>query len=119
MTLRFFLVLATSFAVAFATGASSKAATKLTATVGPGSSISLVAGGSVVRSLKAGPYTIVVRDRSKRLNFHLVGPTNSLTRSTTLRFTGTKTWRLKLVKGKYRYFSDRGGALLKRTFRVV
>lgn len=114
------LVLAVLVACALWVAASASAATTLVATVGPGSTVVLkTGGGQVVKSLKAGSYTIVVRDRSKGLNFHLQGPTNELNRSTTLKFTGKTTWRLKLAKGKYQYYSDRGGSKLKRGFRVV
>ena len=123
MILRSTVLLATltavSVSVSVAAATSSHAAATLSATVGPGKSISLRGSGGAVRSLKAGTYTIVVRDRSKSLNFHLQGPTNDLSRSTTLKFVGKKTWRLKLVKAKYQYYSDRGGSTLKKSFRVV
>ncbi len=91
----------------------------LVAKVGPTTTISLTTtAGKPVTTLKPGIYTIVVRDRSRQLNFHLVGPTNSLSRATTLRFVGATKWRLKLVPGKYRYFSDRQKALLTKSFRV-
>src|SRR4051794_13688828 len=47
---------------------------RLLATVGPNATISLTsAAGKTLASLKAGTYSIVVRDRSKAHNFHLVG----------------------------------------------
>ena len=54
--------------------APAKPTPKLLATVGPGSKISLAnAAGERLASVKAGTYSIVVRDRSKAHNFHLVG----------------------------------------------
>ena len=48
--------------------------TRLVATVGPSNTITLTRNGARVRALTAGAYVIVVRDRSKRHNFHLTGP---------------------------------------------
>ena len=50
------------------------AAKKLTATVGPRSTIALrTAAGAHVHGLKAGRYAITVRDRTAKHNFHLSG----------------------------------------------
>ena len=48
---------------------------KLLATVGPKNTISLrsASGAALHHGVKAGTYSIVVRDRSKLHNFHLVG----------------------------------------------
>jgi hypothetical protein len=56
------------------------------------------------RKASAGRYKITVADRSAKANFHLAGP--GVNARTTMTFTGTKTWRLSLAKGTYRYFSD-------------
>jgi plastocyanin len=91
----------------------------LKATVGPGSTITLKnSAGRTVKTLRAGSYVIVVRDRSSRHNFHLIGPTNTLNRSTGVRFVGTKTWRLTLTKGAYRFVCDAHSRTMKGTFRV-
>jgi hypothetical protein len=45
-----------------------------------------------------------VRDRSKRHNFRLAG--RGVNRSTGAAFTGSTTWRVRLVKGLYRFGSD-------------
>jgi plastocyanin len=93
--------------------------TRLVATVGPGTMITLKKpSGAVVRSLRPGTYTITVRDRSRAHNFHLVGPTNTLNRSTTVGFVGTKTWRMRLVKGKYSYICDPHASSMKGSFTV-
>jgi plastocyanin len=92
---------------------------RLVATVGPGTTITLKkSSGAVVRSLRPGIYTITVRDRSRAHNFHLAGPTNTLSRSTTVGFVGTKTWRLRLVKGKYGYMCDPHATSMKGSFTV-
>lgn len=56
------------------------------------------------RSVKAGAYRIVVRDRSARHNFRLSG--RGLNRTTGADFTGRVTWRVRLARGVYRYGSD-------------
>jgi hypothetical protein len=71
---------------------------RLRATVGPNGKATLSA-----RSLKAGVYSVAVRDRSKRHNFRLAG--RGVNRSTGA-FTGSTTWRVRLVKGLYRFGSD-------------
>jgi plastocyanin len=120
MIRRSLLVLAVSTAVALGGAVPAEAATTLTATVGPNSTISLkTSAGRAVRSLKAGSYVIQVRDRSRRHNFHLTGPTNGLSRSTTLRFVGTTTWRMRLVKGTYRFVCDPHARSLKGSFVVT
>lgn len=43
---------------------------------------------------------IVVRDRSKRHNFHLIGP--RVNRKTAVGRTGTVTWKLTLGAGTFR-----------------
>jgi hypothetical protein len=56
------------------------------------------------RSVAAGRFRIVVRDRSARHNFRLVG--RGVNRTTGADFRGTTTWRVRLAKGVYRFGSD-------------
>ena len=79
---------------------------KLVATVGPGHTITLrTASGAAVRSVKAGLYTIVVRDRATDHDFRLIGP--GVNKATAVGFVGTQTWRVKLVRGKtYKFVCD-------------
>ena len=68
---------------------------------------SVGAGGRVAlspRSVRAGTYTVVARDRSRRENVHLVGP--GVSRRTVLSSTGSSRWRVRLRAGAYRVFSD-------------
>jgi hypothetical protein len=87
----------------------------LKGSVGPGHAISLKKGSATVKSLKAGKYTVKVRDRSAKLNFHLKGP--GVSKKTGVSFKGTKTWKLRLKAGKYSYKSD-AGKHLKKSFTV-
>lgn len=91
----------------------------LTATVGPGATISLrTARGARVTRLKAGRYRIVVRDRSTMHNFHLVGP--GVNKRTTPRFRGTVTWTVTFRKGRtYRFVCDPHARRMRGSFRAT
>ena len=65
------------------------------------------AGGTAFVSpprVRAGRYRVVVRDRSRRANFHLAGP--GVNRRTAMRFVGTTNWTVRLARGTYRFGSD-------------
>jgi plastocyanin len=92
--------------------------TRLTATVGPGATISLrTASGRRVTTLRRGRYRIVVRDRSHLHNFHLRGP--GVNKATTVRAHGTFTWTLTLRRGTYRYVCDPHARRMRGSFRVT
>jgi hypothetical protein len=94
------------------------AAKKLLLTVGPTATIALRnSAGKLVRGLKAGNYTIVVRDRSKVHNAHLVG--KGVNRKSGLAATGTLTWKVKLSAGLLRFFSDRSPKTVKGSVKVT
>lgn len=91
----------------------------LTATVGPGATISLrTSRGARVTRLKAGRYRIVVRDRSALHNFHLLGP--GVNKRTTARFRGTVTWTVTFRKTRtYRFRCDPHAARMRGSFRAT
>lgn len=92
-------------------------AKKLLGSVGPGPRIGVrTASGARVTHLKAGVYVLTVRDRTKVDNFHLRGKRVNV--STGVAFTGSKTWKLRLAKGTYRYASDKHRSL-KGSFKVT
>ena len=92
------------------------AAKKLAGSVGPGARIALrTASGARAASLKAGAYVLTVRDKSKADDFRLRG--KGVNVATGVAFMGSKTWKIRLAKGTYRYFSDRHPAL-KGTVKV-
>ena len=93
------------------------APTKLVATVGPGFNITLTKGGKKVTSLKAGAYVVTVRDRSNIHNFHLRGP--GVNKDSGVAAVATKTWRLTLRKGTYRYICDPHDDSMKGSVRVT
>ena len=80
-----------------------------------GKSITLRKGSSLVKSLKAGKYSIAVKDASTKDNFHLKGP--GVSRKTSVPKRGHTAWTVRLRAGKYTYFSD-AHRKLKRSFRV-
>jgi plastocyanin len=83
---------------------------KLAGTVGPGAKISLA------RAAKAGKTVITIRDRTKKDNFHLLGP--GVNKKTGVAFTGTVKWTVTLKPGTYRFRSDAHRAL-KGTLKVT
>ncbi len=102
-----------ALAVAFPAGSSAGAAAKtLTATVGPGSNISI----TPKVGLRAGLYKIVIRDRSDEHNFHLTGP--GVNKLTGVEFAGTKTFTVRLRRGTYRFVCDPHADFMKGSFRV-
>ena len=92
-------------------------ATRLVATVGPGATITLrTTAGRRVRSVRHGNFVITVRDRSRLHNFRLTGP--RMRRATTMRFTGTVTWRVTLHPGTYRFMCDPHARAMRGSFVV-
>lgn len=106
----------TSMKGAFTVGNPPPLPVRLVATVGPSNTITLTRNGARVRALTAGAYVIVVRDRSKRHNFHLTGP--GVNRKTVVARTGTVTWNVTLGAGTFRYVSDPQAKRVRGTFVV-
>ena len=105
---------------ALAVAASGRAATPsrtLRGTVGPGFTISLTTThGTLVTKLKAGSYTITVRDLSPIHDFHLFGP--GVGKKTSVQDTGTVTWTVRLRAGVYRYICDPHRTFMHGSFSV-
>ena len=83
------------------------AKTKLVLTAGPEQVITLkTSAGKAVKTMKRGTYTMVVRDRGRIHNAHVVAP--GFNRKTKpLTFTGTQTWKVSLKKtGRLRFLCD-------------
>lgn len=83
------------------------AKTKLVLTAGPAQVITLkTSAGKTVKTMKRGTYTMVVRDRSRIHNAHVVAPGYNR-KTSPLTFTGTQTWKMKLAKvGTLRFLCD-------------
>jgi plastocyanin len=88
----------------------------LVATDGPGFTITLTKGGTKVRSLAAGTFTITVRDKSNIHNFHLTGP--GVNKKTSVGAVATFTWKVTLKKGTYKYVCDPHATIMKGSFTV-
>ena len=102
-----------------ATGSGSAASPKtVTGTVGPGFTIGLTMQGKRVTKLKAGTaYRFVISDQADIHDFHLSGP--GLNRVlTSVEFTGTKSFVLRLKKGSYRFVCDPHSSIMHGSFRV-
>ena len=90
---------------------------KLVGTVGPGFTITLTMAGKKVKRLKAGKYTITVRDKSEMHNFHLKG--KGVNKDSGVDDVGTSTWKVTLKKGKYTFVCDPHAESMKGSFRVT
>lgn len=86
--------------------------------MGPGFTISLKQGATLVKTLKAGRYTFVVSDKASIHDFHLKGPGLSKV-ITAVGFTGTKTVTLALKRGTYTYVCDVHSTTMHGSFKVV
>jgi plastocyanin len=96
-----------------ASGASATAtAGKLTATDGPGFTITMSA-----KSVKHGTYTITVKDRSNIHNFHLTGP--GVNKKTAVGAVKTYKWTVTLKKGTYKFICDPHASIMKGTLKVT
>jgi plastocyanin len=84
---------------------------KLTGTVGPGFTITMAK-----KPTKAGKYTLVVSDKSSIHNFHLKGPGANV--KTSVAKTGTKSFAITLVKGKYTFLCDAHPTSMRGSFTI-
>ena len=95
-------------AAAFAAGN----ANRLTGTDGPGFTITMSK-----KTVKAGTYKIVIRDRSSIHNFHLSGP--GVNKKTSVAAVGTTTWTVKLKKGTYKFVCDPHASIMRGVLKVT
>jgi plastocyanin len=102
------LVAALTLSLAAAAGAMAlrDATPKLKGTVGPGFTIHLTKGGKNVKTLKPGTYSFVISDKASIHNFVLekVKGGEFEKELTHVSFTGTKTVRVKLTVGRYKFY---------------
>jgi plastocyanin len=114
------VTLVVALAVAALLGAADGAATQaqgttLTASVGPGLTISLrTAGGAAVTSLTPGTYTINVNDQSDLHSFALSGP--GVSEDTGILFTGMVSWTVTLTNGTYVFRCQAHPTSMRGTF---
>jgi len=92
----------------------------LTGSVGQGDAfvITLVdSAGAPVTSLKAGSYTVKVKDESAKHDFHLTGP--GVDEKTGVPETTEATWTVKLSAGTYTFVCDPHAARMAGSFTVT
>ena len=90
----------------------------LTASVGPGFSISLTgADGADISTLAAGSYTIEVDDQSDMHNFHLTGP--GVDEDSGVSETGMSTWDVTFEAGSYHFQCDPHASQMNGDFEVT
>lgn len=114
MRRRLALVLAAIVALSVAGAAQAAPAKtkKLNGSVGPGFTIKVAK-----KTVKAGRYTFVIRDRSSAHNWHITGP--GVNRRTSVPGTGTKRITVRLRKGTYTIVCDPHSSTMRTTLRVT
>ena len=111
-------ILAVSLTAVAVGNAGTQKSPGLTGEVGPGFSIQVKLAGKVLKTIKAGTYTIKVQDKASIHDFHLKGP--GVNKKTSVPFMGTQTWKVTLKPGKYTYQCDpHAAAGMKGTFKVT
>lgn len=76
------------------------------------------AAGKAVKKLKPGTYRVVIHDDSSIHNYELAGPNGKTWTFTSVPFTGTKTFTLKLTAGKYKAFCAPHASVMFERFTV-
>ena len=90
----------------------------LEGSVGPAkTSIIVKQAGAKAKRVDPGTYLLIVKDKSKALNFHLTGP--GVNKATGVKKTGTTRWTITLKAGTYVYKSDAGGKKTRGSFTVA
>jgi plastocyanin len=108
-------------ALALTAFASSASTPQLVGVVGKNNAykITLTYKGKVVKTLKAGTYTLVIHDDSTFHNYELDGPNGKSWTFTSVPFKGTKTFTLKLVAGKYKAYCAPHESIMFQHFTVT
>jgi plastocyanin len=76
------------------------------------------ASGKAVKTLKPGTYRLVIHDDSSVHNYELDGPHGKSWTFTSVPFTGTKTFTLRLVAGKYKAYCAPHESVMFQHFTV-
>ena len=111
-------VLVTLVIAAAATAATASAAARpFYGTVGPGSTITLKrASGTTVKHASPGARKFVISDQSSGHNFHLFGP--GVGKKTGIAFVGSRTWKVTLSVGTYKFRCDAHPTTMRGSFGV-
>ena len=95
---------------------------KLVGTVGKNDAYKIAltsSSGKLVKTLKAGTYTVVIHDDSAIHNYELDGPHGKSWTFTSVPFKGTKTFTLKLAAGAYKAYCKAHEAQMFQHFTVT
>jgi len=84
----------------------------LIGTDGPGFTITMNK-----KTVKAGTYVIIIRDRSSIHNFHLTGP--GVNKTTSVPAVSTTKWKVKLKKGTYHFVCDPHRSIMHGILKVT
>jgi hypothetical protein len=110
------LVLTLVIAAALALPAAA-AARPFYGTVGPLSTITLKrANGTTVKHASRGARKFVISDQSAGHNFHLFGP--GVGKKTGIDFVGSRTWKVTLSVGTYKFRCDAHPTTMRGSFNV-
>jgi len=115
------LLLAVAIALAAGASARTTAHPKLIGTVGKNNAFKITlttATGRLVKTLKAGTYTVEIHDDSSMHNYELDGPHGKSWTFTQVPFKGTKTFTLKFVAGKYKAYCAPHESVMFQHFTV-
>ena len=106
---------------ASAFGRTSAAHPTLIGTVGKNNAykITLTKSGTLIKTLKAGTYTVAIHDDSSIHNYELDGPHGKSWTFTAVPFIGAKTVTLKLVPGKYKAYCAPHESVMFQRFTVT
>jgi hypothetical protein len=107
---------AAALALAAPVGSNAASIRSLKAVVGPGFTITVMAGSHKATINQPGRYTIAVYDKSSIHNFHLIGP--GVNKKTGVAFKGRVVWHLTLKTGTYRYVCDPHASIMKGKFTI-
>jgi len=117
------LLLLIAVAALVVAGPADAKAPALTGYVGPGFSITLLKGTKKVTTITAGTYRLVIFDKSKIHNFHLMGPGRKGYDKvlTTVPYLGKKVvpGTITLTPGRWTYVCDPHASTMHGSFRVT
>lgn len=106
-----FIAIVASLALAVPSFAGARTNT-LIGTDGPGFTITMNK-----KTVKAGKYVIIIRDRSSIHNFHLTGP--GVNKMTSVPAVRTTKWTVTLKKGTYHFVCDPHRAIMHGILKVT
>ena len=86
-------------------------------TVGPGSTITLKrTNGTTMNHASPGARKFVISDQSSGHNFHVLGP--GVSKKTAIDFIGSRTWKVTLQVGTYKFRCDAHPKTMRGSFGV-